>query len=188
MDWADLFNAIRHVPYNRLEVEFRVGFFEKKRFVPGVEPDTFESLLQKFLLRDDFTSSREHIVETIHGEYRVKQDSTITKKVKLWSRDFHQDGIRLAVASELQVPQINHFVQTNSKHAFQRQKERTSFVFPDQIWRLDFTKVLSLQDKDNDRYTYEIELELIQNEQLFLVPWEYLVNHTKDVLLHLTNL
>lgn len=182
-----LLQATRHVPFNHLEVEFRVGVFENKRFLPGVTPEQFDTLLAQLLARSDLLSSREHVVETIHGEYRVRQDSTITKKTKLWSHDFNAEGIRLAVASEMQVPQINHFVQTNSNHAFQRQKERTSFVFPDQTWRLDMTRVLSLQDKDNDRYTHEIELELIRPDQLLIVPLEHLLSHAKNMLLTVTS-
>lgn len=183
MNIANLFNTIRHVPYNQLEVEFRAGLFEKKRFVPGIDQGKFETLLQKLLTRNDLYSTKEHIVETIHGEYRIKQDSSILKKVKLWCHDFIDEGLRLAIASEIQVPRIQHFIPEN-KHSFQRQKERISFVSPEQIWRLDFTKVLSLQDKDEDRYSYEIELELIRHEQLFIVPVEHLLAQAKAHILH----
>lgn len=177
MDTAGVLNSIHRVPLGQVEIEFRAGVFRKNHFSAGIEPSLFDAIYTG--LTQTMTFVREHITETIHGEYRVRQGGAM-RKIKLFSQDFPDQGYRLSIASETDVPLIDHFVRYN--RSFQRQKDRTTFQVPGGMWKIDMTKVLSLEDKDEDRYTYELEVELIDHTKLLIIPLQALLAEGMGIL------
>jgi len=180
MDAAGVLNSLHHIPFKHMEIEFRAGTFRKKQFIPGVSPPLYDAIHTK--LQKGMTFTTEHITETIHGDYRVRQGGGALRKVKLFSQDFPDQGSRLSVASEAEVPLIDHFTRYSNGHTFKRQKDRTTFQVPGGIWKIDMTKVLSLKDKDEDRYTYEIEVELADHAMLLIVPIQVLLEEGMQIL------
>jgi hypothetical protein len=175
MNAAGVLKCIHHVPVGQVEIEFRAGTFRKKNFTPGVGVDIFDSIHRRLSM--EMNPTNEQTVDTIYGEYRVCQGGDVLQKIKLFSQDFfeHNDdhraqGVRLSVASELDVPRIASFVSPPTKHKFERHKDRTTFRQPGGAWKVDLTKVLSLEDKDQDMYSFEIEVELEDRSRLLTVP------------------
>jgi hypothetical protein len=185
MNVAGVLKAIHHVPVGQVEIEFRAGVFRKKNFTPGVAPAVFDAIHTRLTQKMEYTC--EQTTDTIYGGYRMREGGAIMQKVKLLSQDFYPreespvEGVRLSVASEVDVPPIDHFMPS-TKHKFQRHKDRTSFNVPGGAWRIDLTRVLSLQDKDEDRYTYEVEVELADHSRLLIVPMPVLLAEGMEVL------
>jgi len=171
MDAAGVLNSIHHVPFEQVEIEFRAGVFRKNQFAPGISPSIFDTIHAK--LSQEMVFTNQHIIETIHGDYRMRQGGDAMRKIKLFYQDFPEQGYRMSVASETTVPLIDHFTKYN--HSFKRQKDRTTFQVPGGTWKIDMTKVLSLQDKDEDRYTHEIEVELVDHTRMLIVPIQVLL-------------
>jgi hypothetical protein len=55
-----------------------------------------------------------------------------------------------------------------SRGGFSRYKERRSYQHG--CWSIDLTKVSTTTDIDCDKWTYEVEIELADKEQLFVRP------------------
>lgn len=167
---------------NEVELEARFGHFSRNGFIPGVPFSTFSRIKEYFSSRIPEGRGRFETKTTDYtmGQVRksvsnpLAEDKIIISwisKNKLWNRDLPEYNIRYSMSQETQVSAIpdNLF-----KPDIVREKNRISFILFENAIRLDLTQVNMMSDlqkqklkqKEEDKTTYEVEIELINSQRL----------------------
>jgi hypothetical protein len=170
-------DALHRIPFDAIELEFRLGSTHRT-FVAGISEDAWTKALTHCENLEDAWTRIDPMTTTtdiIQGDYRVVQETeTAIFKTKVLNIDV-SDTTRLSVSSEQHYTGNRHLLHPTSK-SFRREKSRTSF-HTSEGFRIDFTKVLSLKDMDEDRFTFEIEVELADKTVLLRKPLDWVLHH-----------
>jgi hypothetical protein len=161
--------------YSELELEARFGTVDKSgHFIPGVSRQVFNRVKSYFDSKAKVIHSK--ITDYIMGKVRKSiitvnesnQIEWITKE-RYWNQDDNNYNIRYSMSKETKVPPIS---DEYFKPETLREKNRYSYlVFNDSV-RIDITIVNMVKLNANigqnvhEKDTYEIEVELLKNENL----------------------
>lgn len=182
-----LTHTLRHHPLASVELEFRVGRVIGKNFVPGVPQQAWDSVYRALKTSANFQPLP--VIETLErifptsGVKIVHCAATNTRhyntKHRLVAEDPPSENpwtVRGSLALETVTAKEPHAL---SGDTFIRRKQRHSFLY--ECWSFDLTKVVSSHpdQMDNDDITYEIEVELKDQNAFFkytidhIVTWGY---------------
>lgn len=162
-------NALHHYGAETLELEWRLGTFQGSQgFVAGLPQKEFEALQHALNASPVWTtveSQSMHERVDPHTQRKLVNNTHWMTKTRVLTVDY-PPRVRVSLATEVVEP----VTETLSEKAFgyQRFKERTSYRY--RCWSVDLTKVVSTADRDSDVTTYEVEIELIDKDELFVRP------------------
>lgn len=174
----DVFAAAQAYGLDTLEVEFRLGRFLGREFVPGV-PEPFFNAVRAVLEASRFAKSQSQSVERIAGGFKrvTRPDGSehFQQKNRLTVTDMPGRGavaVRGAVSLEVssQTPPADCHV---AGHDIVRRKNRRSYTHKG--WTVDMTVVTGNANLDDDTPQYEIEVELSDPGMLYEYPPDYVV-------------
>ena len=175
-----LFDALRAYGRERLELEFRVGHRAGGAFVPGVSEAAWRAVKARLDASPAFAvvvaHSTEHICDDGSGaaaKYVRPQGGQAywMHKKRLADVDMPTRQAPWCCRASLSLEVVDPPGRPPpAKPAFQRQKERFSYVH--RCWSVDLTRVVSNlpHQLDNDGVSYEIEVELKDTAELFSRP------------------
>ena len=157
-----------------LELEWRLGQYGPRGFQPGL-PESAWTKLVAALAASGMPRTDSKVTERdISGTKLVTPHGSPESWWKHKTRHYHFDAppfLRIAAATESVQP-----IPPGSplpSNGFTRYKERSSFRTA--CWSIDLTKVASTADIDCDTFTYEVEIELVDTDELFVRPIESVV-------------
>lgn len=165
-----LLRAITENGVETLELEWRLGHHGPHGFRPGLPEDAWTKLWHALnatgkRFRDTTVSER-----VISGTKLVTSGTQAFWKHKTRLFDFEQPPrIRISGSTENMQP-IPEGTPLPAGGGYTRHKQRRSYEHG--CWTIDLTKVATTADIDCDKYTYEVEIELANTEELFLRPVE----------------
>jgi hypothetical protein len=164
--------AITNGGIESFELEWRLGRHGPHGFQPGIPEDAWMKLWN-----------------TLNGTGKRCLDTKVTERVisgtklvttmegALWKQktrlfDFEDPPhVRISGSTENEQPiPPGSPLPGPASGGFSRYKERRSYQH--QCWSIDLTKVSSSTDIDCDKWTYEVEIELKDTEELFTRPVE----------------
>jgi hypothetical protein len=161
--------------HDRIELEFRLGHRALGRFEPGVPRDAWERVKAALDAASQgaapaFARAETRTLERIHNGHKHVVDEaggvTGVHKKRLSDVDLEQAGpwdIRASVSlEETEAPDSDP-----PASAFERRKHR--FSYRHKCWSVDLTCVTgNSRELDNDQATYEVEVELADQGELFV--------------------
>ena len=173
-----------------LELEWRLGSHGPQGFQTGVPQTSFEHLVaaldgSKAWSAVTTSATTERIAAD--GSKKLVDSAEWIHKTRLGNYDF-LPSVRVSLSTELVEPAAPD-AGTSNAFSYQRFKERRSYKY--RCWSLDLTKVVSTADIDCDTQSYEVEIELVEKEELFVRPlwnvvaWGHALAH--DMLTMMTN-
>jgi hypothetical protein len=148
---------------NNLEVEVRYGTFSSRGFQPGVTIQTFSRLqnnLGKIAPVTIQKSRDEFYAQGRRSLFDSGEELWISKKEPLLKEDIPEYGLRISAVQEIPLTPLPRDTKPN----YTREKIRYSYLLAGGAVRADLTRVQA-----NERFTYEVELELVIPTQLELL-------------------
>lgn len=166
--------AITNGGIETLELEWRLGRHGPHGFQPGVSEDAWMQLWNALNATGKRCLDSKVTERVISGtkwvaESQGNSTGTWTKhKTRLF--DFEDPPyIRISGSTEIVQPIPEGTPMPSQRGGgFSRYKERRSYEY--ECWSIDLTKVSTTTDIDCDKWTYEVEIELMDKEQLFTRP------------------
>lgn len=170
--------SIDHNDNQTLELEIRLGKYNKNRFIPGIPEISFKKILNSF---QDWKTTT--IDETIFKDIPEKQRKNIgwILKDSLFKYDDKQENLRISLNLEtlytfkevLERHNANNESFSKSQIQLFRKKTRHSKIFGN--WQLDLTQV-DVYKIDNGNWVkqnivYECEIEMIKYNENFQDIW-----------------
>lgn len=169
--------SIRKHGHDRLELEWRLGH-RHDHFRAGVDAAAWERLRAALdaspAFQKSFTESTEKMGRAAGVKCICPQDGPATWMRKQRLADVDEDlaghpwSVRASVSLEEPMGRA-------ALSQYERQKRRWSYTH--RCWRIDLTSVASNlpAHKDDDRESYEVEIELVDPDVLFERPVSYIV-------------
>lgn len=157
--------TVAQVGNKNLEIEARYGSFGNRGFHPGVSIQTFSRLQSYYdkTLKAELIQSRDDYQDNIRRTtYSDGSEVWIRKGRPLVSEDIIDYGLRFEATVEEPISPVKNF-----QSRLTREKTRRSYLLEGGLFRLDLTRVLS-----RGKYTYEVEVEIIQQKGVDIIPEE----------------
>lgn len=164
-------SSIRTYGHRRLEIEWRLGLMQPNGFRPGITECEWMALKHALDESCAFTCEFKQTRECIAPDGKlVLPDNTWIFKKRLHTIDEKTQRawtVRCSVCLEEQ--ELNSQEPTR-KFKFERHKRRWSYKY--RCWSIDLTRVRSNLPEvlDNDCDTFEVEIELIDQDVLLVRP------------------
>lgn len=191
---GDLLRTMRTYGNERLEFEFRLGHKtggaagqKVGGFRPGVDGEAWARLKGALDASSAWTVTHSVTTERIDsaGSKLVldssEQPVCVIHKKRLSDRDFSTDSPWCARAS-LSLEEREDVPAAGIKHVYERRKKRWSYAF--KCWSVDLTQVAGNlpHQLDDDRESYEVEIELRDTKELFVRTVDSIVHWGWDMV------
>ena len=168
-----------------VEIELRLGTMTNKSFDSSVDKKYFQLILDN-LSRAEFTFEKKNTIEYINKNLKLIDDSVIMLKENVFKKTFTLPNspfdVRLSVNQEFLLRNYESFEKEN---CLIRKKFRNSFI--SKHYRYDLTVV---DEKNNgiSKEKYEIEIELIVNDETLTWTTEYISDFLECKVYDLINI
>lgn len=152
-----------------LELEWRIGRHGPAGFQPGITSEQWHALLRYFDRATCWDAVRDSkTTEKVAGNgSKLVNGAVWNHKKRIFDADF-APFVRVSGSTEILEQAAPDAESRLPPTVFTRFKERRSYVF--KCWSFDLTKVVSTADIDTDVCTYEVEVELVNKDELFVRP------------------
>ncbi len=171
-----------------LELEWRLGRHGARGFQAGISEDAWTKLW------NELNASGKPCVDSKVTERVISGTKLVTTRDAAWWKqktklfDFEDPPyVRVSGSAETmeQIPPGAPLPPVTAG-GFSRYKERRSYQH--HCWSIDLTKVSSTTDIDCDKWTFEVEIELVNKEELFTRPVENILEWGNQVALDMLQL
>lgn len=168
--------------HERLELEFRFGHSGSGAFRPGVSKAAWEAIKAELDSSENFEKEYVETREIIRGSEKTVTNVgdgsvTVMHKKRLSDTDIDLAPWTLRASLSLEETDIapKAAAATKTGTAFTRHKRRWRYIH--KCWSVDLTRVQSNlpHQLDTDEDVYEIEIELVDTEELFVRPADNVV-------------
>lgn len=168
--------------HERLELEFRFGHSGSGAFRPGVSRAAWEGIKAELDSSENFEKEFVETREVIRGSQKTVTDVStgavsVMHKKRLSDTDIDLAPWTLRASLSLEETDDDPAAAAAAKtgSAFTRHKKRWRYAH--KCWSVDLTKVQSNlpHQLDTDEDVYEIEIELVDTEELFVRPADNVV-------------
>ena len=162
--------------YRKVELEFRIGEVVEGRFVSSLqkvvwnqmkskmkEPPEEHTIVDKYVGHGNQGISTRFVTKSNGEEFweqKKKIDSTTLPNGRF--------AVRTSIALEEKYsspPPGTPHIKTNAQFALQRKKVRTSYTVG--AWRVDFSRVEHIPERNDVEETFEVEIELADSGIFF---------------------
>lgn len=165
--------------HERLELEFRFGHSGSGAFRPGVSKEAWEAIKAELDSSANFEKEYVETREVIRGSEKTVTnvaDGAVTIIHKKRLNDMDIDLAPWTLRASLSLEETDRpndppaVVRAANRAAFTRHKRRWRYLH--KCWSVDLTRVQSNlpHQLDTDEDVYEIEIELVDTEELFVRP------------------
>ena len=158
--------------HERLELEFRFGHAGSGAFRPGVSRTAWDKIKAELDSSQNFEQSYVETHEVIRGSEKTVTDVasgsvSVMHKKRLSDTDVDLAPWTLRASLSLEETDVKPKKTTGSA-GFTRHKKRWRYLH--KCWSVDLTQVQSNlpHQLDTDEDVYEIEIELVDTEELFV--------------------
>jgi hypothetical protein len=161
-----LASTLHQHDFRGVELEFRVGIHTSSGFHANIPKNVWTAAKDKLGPAEEVITIDRYVSSRQGESSRHVQTgaSTFWEHKKKIANEVTPTPGRFAVRSSLALETKENGKPPNS-FVLQRKKHRTSF--PSGPWRIDFTRVETIPNKDDNEETYELEVELADLGYLF---------------------
>jgi hypothetical protein len=181
--------AITNGGIETLELEWRLGRHGPQGFQPGIPEEAWMQLWKAL------NDTGKGYIDSKVTERVISGTKLVTNRERgMWTKhktrlfDFEDPPFLRVSGSAENIQPIPEGTPVPSQGGFARYKERRSYQH--ECWSIDLTKVSTTTDIDCDKWTYEVEIELLDKEQLFVRPIGNILqwgNQIANDMLHLAS-
>lgn len=176
---ADNLHAfLREYGHTRLELEWRIGISTAAGFRPGVPERAWNHIREVMDASAAFKKSYKETREIILEKHKhVLPDDQFVFKKRVAVIDEKCDSFVVRACLSLETVETPPAKKCTSK--FERYKRRWSYAF--ECWTIDLTRVRSNLPGDLNSDIFEVEIELVDRDELFVRPIDNLVQYGSSI-------